>query len=714
MKTMRKRLTFICAAILASSLAACDGTPLNDPYSPDQNGQAILYSSFMERPKHLDPAIAYSSNEFSFISQIYEPPLQYHYLRRPYTLIPQAAAALPEVLHFDAQGRKQAADADVAAIAYSDYVITIKPGIHYQPHPAFAKNAAGDYLYHRLDAEQLDAIRTLEDFEQQATRELTADDYVYQIKRLADPHVQSPIGELMKNYIVGFDGFGAASAKADALALRNLPLEGAVSLDRYRYRIRIKGKYPQFKYWLAMPFFAPIPWEAAVFYAQPGLVAKNITLDWYPVGTGPYFMQENNPNRRITLVKNPHFHGETYPVDGEPNDKQRGLLADAGKPLPLIEKIVYMLEKEDIPYWNKFLQGYYDMSGIANDSFDQAVQFTGRGGVELTPAMQEKGLRLETSILPSIFYMGFNMRDPVIGGLDEKHRKLRQAIAIAVDFEEEISIFMNGRGISAQGILPPGIYGYEDGQAGINPYVYDWVNGRLQSKNIAEAKRLLAEAGYPDGRDPKTGEALVLYYDTAGAGPDDRSRLNWYRKQFAKLGIQLVIRATDYNRFQQKMRDGNAQIYSWGWNADYPDPENFFFLLYGPNAKVDSGGENASNYKNPEFDRLFEKMRNMDDSPERFALIKQLQDILRRDSPWLFGLHPKSFALLQSWYGNMKPNSMANNELKYHKLDINQRMAKRAEWNKPVWWPLGILSLVLIALVWPAVKSYRRKAREVV
>lgn len=707
-------MTFIYAAILASSLAACDGTPLNDPYPADQNGQAILYSSFSERPKHLDPAIAYSSNEFSFISQIYEPPLQYHYLRRPYTLIPQAAAALPDVQYFDAQGRQLAADADVAAIAYSDYVITIKPGIHYQPHPAFAKNAAGTYLYHYFKSEQLDAIRTLEDFEQTATRELTADDYVYQIKRLADPHVQSPIGELMKNYIVGFDSFGTAAAKADALTLRDLTLEGAVSLDRYRYRIRIKGKYPQFKYWLAMPFFAPIPWEAAVFYSQPGLVAKNITLDWYPVGTGPYFMQENNPNRRITLVKNPHFHGETYPVDGEPDDDQRGLFADAGKPLPLIEKVVYMLEKENIPYWNKFLQGYYDMSGIVSDSFDQAVQFTGRGGVELTPAMQEKGIRLETSVPPSIFYTGFNMRDPVIGGLDKKHRKLRQAIAIAVDFEEEISIFMNGRGIPAQGILPPGIYGYEEGQVGINPYVYDWVNGRPQRKNIAEARRLVAEAGYPNGRDPKTGEALVLYYDTAGGGPDDRSTLNWYRKQFAKLGIQLVIRATDYNRFQQKMRDGNAQIYSWGWNADYPDPENFFFLLYGPNAKVDSGGENASNYKNPEFDRLFEKMRNMDDGPERFALIKQLQDILRRDSPWLFGLHPKSFALVQSWYGNMKPNAMANNELKYHKLDIKQRMAKRAQWNKPIWWPLGILLLVLIALMWPAIKSYRRRSKEAV
>jgi ABC-type transport system substrate-binding protein len=711
---MHKRSPVFPIAILTFLLSACGDEPLNNPYPADRQGQAVLYSFFSERPKHLDPAIAYSSNEYGFIAQIYEPPLQYHYLRRPYTLVPQTAAAMPEVQHFDAQGRKLAADAAIGSIAYTDYVIAVKPGILYQPHPAFARNAAGEHVYHRLNDEQLDAIRTLGDFEQTATRELTAEDYVYQIKRLAYPRVQSPIAELMKDYIAEFDSFAASSANADAQALAKLTMEGAVSLDRYRYRIRIKGKYPQFKYWLAMPFFAPVPWEAAVFYAQPGLIEKNITLDWYPVGTGPYYMQENNPNRRITLAKNPHFHGETYPADGEPEDAQRGLLADAGKPLPFIDKIDYMLEKENIPYWNKFLQGYYDMSGIVSDSFDQAVQFTGREGVALTPTMLEKDIRLETSVLPSIFYMGFNMRDPVLGGLDEKHRKLRQAIAIAVDYEEEISIFMNGRGIPAQGLLPPGIYGYADGQDGINPYVYDWIDGKPRRKNIAEAKRLLAEAGYPGGRDPKSGEALVLYYDTAGGGPDDRSVLNWYRKQFAKLGIQLVIRATDYNRFQQKMRDGNAQIYSWGWNADYPDPENFFFLLYGANAKVDTGGENAGNYKNPEFDRLFEQMRNMDDGPERYRLIQQMQDVIRRDSPWLFGLYPKSFALYQSWYGNVKPNSMANNTLKYHKLDAAMRDARRAEWNRPVYWPIGAMLLVLIAALWPAVRAYRRRGREVV
>ncbi len=186
--------------------------------------------------------------------------------------------------------------------------------------------------------------------------------------------------------------------------------------------------------------------------------------------------------------------------------------------------------------------------------------------------------------------------------------------------------------------------------------------------------------------------------------------LNWYRKQFEKLGIKLVIRATDYNRFQEKIRDGTAQIFSWGWNADYPDPENFFFLLYGPNAKVPHGGENASNYQNPEFDRLFEQMRNMDDGPARQALITQLQTIVQRDAPWIFGLHPKGFALFHSWYKNSKPNLMANNKLKYVRIDSNERKLKQSAWNTPIFWPLWLLGVLLLLALLPAMLAFRRRA----
>ena len=716
---MSRFIRVLAGVLLLSLLSACGKTPWNDPYPESERGKNTLYSVFTERPKHLDPARSYSSNEVVFTGQIYEPPLQYQYLKRPYTLEPLTAERMPEVAYFDAQGQALPADAAAETVAYSDYLIQIKPGIIYQPHPAFEKDAQGRYPNHALRPEQIAALQAPTDLPQQAKRELIADDYVFQIKRLAHPRLNSPIYGLMSDYILGLKDYGdllsAENKKLkrsngdDAyLDLQRYPLPGAEVVDRYTYRIRIKGKYAQFKYWLAMPFFAPVPWEVEKFYAQPGMKAKNFVLDWYPVGTGPYLLAQNNPNKQMVLLKNPNFHGERYPSEGEPADQVSGLLADANKSIPFIDRAIYTLEKEDIPYWNKFLQGYYDASGISSDTFDQAVNIGGTGEAALTPDMQAKGIQLKTTVSTSIQYTGFNMQDPVIGGNSERARKLRQAVSIAIDSEEMISIFRNGRGIAAQGPIPPGIFGYQEGEAGINQYLYAWANGRAERKPITEAKRLMAEAGYPGGRDASTGQPLLLHFDTAAVGPDAKSRLEWLVKQFKKIDLQLVIRSTDYNRFQDKMLKGDAQIFEWGWNADYPDPENFLFLLYGPNKKVGLNGENAANYDNPEFNRLFEQMKNMDNSPERQAVITQMVAIAQRDAPWVWGFYPKNYALYHAWYFNAKPNLMANNGLKYLRIDPQVRERSRSGWNQPVLWPIGVLILVLVAVLIPAGLSYRR------
>jgi len=693
-------------------LTACGDSQLNNPYADDEGKLSVLYQSFSERPKHLDPAVAYSENEYAFLAQIYEPPFQYHYLKRPYQLTPLTANKMPEINYLNKSAEKLGKDAKDSDIAYTDYIIDIKPDINFQPHPALAKNAQGQFSYLSITEAELQSVNTLSDFKNTGTRELTAEDYVYQIKRLAHPKIQSPIAEIMKNYIVGFEDFSKQVSDKKKTDLKNLTIAGVEAISRYQYRIRIKGKYPQFIFWLAMPFFSPMPWEADVFYDQPGLSDKNITLDWFPIGTGPYLLSENNPNRRMILLKNPLFHLEKYPSEGEGGDKQNGLLVDAGKKLPFIDKVVFMLEKETIPYWTKFLQGYYDASGIASDSFDQAIQFTGSGGIALTDSMKEKGIKLQTLVETSIFYMGFNMMDATVGGDSERARKLRQAIAIVVDYEEYISIFRNGRGIIAQGVIPPGIYGYAEGKEGINHYTYDWINNREQRKKIAEARQLMAEAGYSNGIDPKTKEALILYFDTTSVSIDDRPSMNWYRKQFEKLGIKLVIRGTDYNRFQEKMRSGNEQIFIWGWNVDYPDPENLFFLLYGPNSKVKYGGENAVNYQNPKFDRLFEQMRNMDNNEQRYQIIQELQEVVRHDAPWIFGFHPKNFSLFHSWYKNQKSNLMANNRLKYTRIDAVARTEKRQLWNRPIFWPLVVGLFLFVALLIPAINAYRRRAKE--
>jgi oligopeptide transport system substrate-binding protein len=411
----------------------------------------------------------------------------------------------------------------------------------------------------------------------------------------------------------------------------------------------------------------------------------------------------------MVLSRNPNFHGQTYPCEGEAGDREAGLLGDCGKALPFIDQAVFTREKESIPYWNKFLQGYFDASGISSDSFDQAVRVNVGGDVGLTDEMRDKGIRLLTSVKSSTFYMGFNMLDPVVGGLSLRSTQLRQAISIAIDQEEYISIFSNGRGIAAQGPLPPGIFGYEDGEQGIDSVVYDWADGKPKRKPVEAAKKLMAEAGYANGRDGKTGEPLIINLDTTSGGMGEKSRLDWLTRQFAKIDIQLVVRTTDFNRFQDKIRKGNVQLYYLGWNADYPDPENFFFLLDGNEGKVAKSGENASNYANPEFDRLFLQMKNMENTPERLAIIRQMNRILHHDAPWVFGLHPKSYTLGHRWLKNRKPNDVGNNILKYQRIDAEARAAARMQWNRPVLWPIGLGALVVLLAFIPAILGYRRR-----
>jgi len=703
--------------ILVVLLAGC-GQAWNDPYPVADAERNILYAAFTDRPKHLDPAQSYTEDEITFTGQIYEPPLQYHYLKRPYELIPATLAEMPGLRFFDDAGRELTADAPLDSIAESVYELRLKPGIRYQPHPAFALDSRGQPLY--LGKNAAEGRQTIADFPQTGTRELTADDYIYQIKRLAHPRLHSPIFGMMADKIVGLKELGEALGQAarnmpaDAwMDLDAYPLSGVEKVDSHTWRIRIKGKYPQFLFWLAMPFFAPVPREVDRFYAQPGMAAKNLTLDWWPVGTGPFMLSENDPNRRMLLSRNPNFDGrQIYPCEGEAGDRQAGLLDDCGKPLPLLDQAVFTREKEAIPYWNKFLQGYYDASGISSDSFDQAVRVNVGGDVGLTDEMLDRGIRLLTSVKTSIFYMGFNMLDPVVGGLHERSTKLRQAISIAVDQEEYISIFQNGRGIAAQSPLPPGIFGYESGEVGTNPVVYDWVDGKRKRKPVELARQLIAEAGYPNGRDEKTGEPLVINLDTTGGGMGEKSRLDWLTRQFAKIDVQLVVRSTDFNRFQDKIRKGNVQLYYLGWNADYPDPENFFFLLDGNEGKVAKGGENASNYANPEFDRLFARMKNMDNTVERLGIVQQMNRILQHDAPWDFGLHPKSYTLIHRWLKNRKPSDVANNILKYQRIDAADRANARREWNQPLVWPLWLGLAVFVLAMVPAVIGYRRRERK--
>ncbi len=707
-------------------LTACSG-PWNDPNPPADPEASTYFSSFVTRPKHLDPVRSYSAEEGLFLDQIYEPPLQYHFLKRPYELEPATAAELPTVSFLNENleaidvNNENNENNENAKPAFSLITIRLKANTRYQPHPAFANDSSGQPLYLFNTVEQSSSFTLLSDFPETGTRTLQADDFIYQIKRMGDPLNKSPLLGLMADYIVGMKSFGEKVKTARDgdkwLDLRTFDMEGLQKIDDLTFSIRINGTYPQFKYWLAMRFFAPVPYEADRFYHNPGFKDKNLTLDWNPVGTGPFMMTKNIPNREIILERNPNYRDDFYPAEGSPGDEERGYIADAGKRLPFIDKAIFRQEKAATSQWSKFTQGFYDRSGDGNSNintstFDQAFT-AGPDGLELTQELESRNIVVDEEIRPSIFYTGFNMLDETIGGYTEDKQKLRQAISIVWDDKEFIEIFRNGIGNLAQGPIPPGLFGYRDGREGLNAYIFDWneVSKSPERKSVEYARTLLAEAGYPNGRDAKTGEPLILYYDTTSQ--DASPRADWMKKQLAKINVQLEFRSTDYPRFKEKMRAGNTQMFGWGWLADYPDPENFLFLLDSRQGlkKCACDGSNSTNYDNAEFDALYDQLKVMPDGPERQVVVDKMVNIAQKDSPWIWGYNRKDYYLANHWVYNTKRHGISQGTLKYVSLNQEIRAEKQVAWNSPKLMPLFAVIGILMMLIIPGVNVYRRRQK---
>jgi ABC-type transport system substrate-binding protein len=726
----RTAVRLLSLGALALAAAACD----NSPRPHDAAASNTLYSAVVENsPRHLDPTASYWSNDTPYTYQIYEPPYGYHYLKRPFQLVPKTAREVVKPRYLDKNGQPLPDDTPAVRVAESVYDVPIKTGILFQPHPAFARDAEGRYLYHSMKPGDLGDRRRPQDFGHQGTRELVAEDFVYALKRQATTRITAPIFSTFAEFIVGLKEYGELIKKEDAalrkgldrasqdkpfLDFRRWPLAGASAPEKHLLRIRVKGKYPQWSYWMQMTFMAPVPWEADAFYAQPGMAERGLTLDMWPVGTGPYMMVEFVKDRYHVMKRNPNYRGEPYPCEGAPGDKEAGLLDDCGKTMPFIDTLVSTIEREAVPKQGKFRQGFYDIEVFERTDTGMDYLVAMQDSEEVRREYLDKGFRLNRGSDVNSYFIAFNMLDPVIGDGNSpaqaaRNRKLRQALSIAIDWEEYSKVFPKKAGDTAMGPLPPGIFGSREGTAeGVNPVTHRWVDGKPQRRPIEEAKQLMVEAGYPNGRDANTGKPLVLNYDFyAPPTPERKPEIDWVVRQFAKIDIQLEVRATDNSQFQDKVRKGKYQVFWLGWNADYPDAENFLFLLTTAAGKTKFDGENTSNYSNAEFDRLFGEMKVLDDGPEKQGLIDAMVRIVREDAPWTMGFYPYASAAVQHWVHNSKPAVLVRDHGRYLRLDVPQRLAALQAWNRPVWWPLLLVAAAALALFWVARRNLRRRER---
>ncbi|MFA4944277.1 MAG: ABC transporter substrate-binding protein [Lentisphaeria bacterium] len=457
-------------------------------------------------------------------------------------------------------------------------------------------------------------------------------DVVWSLLRLADGRLNASGYWILRGRLVGLDEFNrrtAAQAEGDWSAYE-AGIPGLAEAPGNRIRFRLTAPYPQLLHVLAMPYASVLP-AAAIRRDGRGLAER-------PAGSGPFQLESWQRNHRFVLRRNPGYRRERY----------------AGELLPRIDRVSALIVQEPTTAWLLFLQGNLDLSTPGQEQLGQLLDPEGR----LLPGLAERGLRLERQAEFQINYIGFNARDPRLGS----NRQLRQALSLAYDTPLRIRL-NDHRLIPAQGPIPPGVAGYDPGFR--NPFA---------RHDLAEARRLLAEAGFPGGIDPTTGRPLVLRFDLGRTDLAARQEAELMVLDLRKLGITVEPALNNAPRFFDKIRRGDVQLFRLNWSGDYPDAQNFFQLFYGPNA----GGCNRAAYRNPAFDRLYDAAATLADGPARTALYQQMRQLLVEDCPWIFESHPVAAKLVHGWIRDYIPHHFACDSWKY----LGIAAASRQDWQR--------------------------------
>ncbi len=498
--------------------------------------------------------------------------------------------------------------------------IRIRPGIHFQDDPCFKET-------------------------QGKGREVTAHDFIYAFKRLALPSIQSQGWWIFDGKVVGINKFHdrlTNSTKKDIPLVFDEPIEGLKALDNHTLQIKLTKPYPQLLYILAMTFTAPVPYEAVRMYGDEN---GNITNN--PVGTGPFRLKSWQRGRKVVLEKNPNYHAEFYPTDGAVQFRKNGFMNDAGKQIPFLDQVVAEVIKEQQPAWLNFMKSKIDILLLPKDNYAQAIT----NNTNLSPELASKGIRLNIETGTTFWYISFNMKDKLLGS----NKYLRQAISSAINRENWIETFTNGTGRKAVTVLPPGT----PDRPAHSQIKYDF--------DIKRAKELLKKAGYPGGQG-----LPVINFDLRGADTLSRQLGDFFTHQLDVIGVKLNVILNTFPAYLEKAKQGNLAMSYAGWQMDYPDAENAYQLLYGPNK---APGPNDSNFDHPLMNKLYDQMAILESGKARSEIIKKMDEILQEDCPWALGYYMASYELVQPWVQNYRIADLIQNKYKF--IRINKEVKKR-------------------------------------
>lgn len=565
----------------------------------------VLRTSLSIAESSFDPVLAYDAASNSVVEEISEPMLEYEYLARPVKLAPLTLERLPEVSDHGAT-----------------YLCRVRKGIFFAADPAFKGKP----------------------------RELVAADYAYSIKRLLDPALHSPWTWVVEGKLVGGDELRAA-ATASGRFDYDAPLPGLEVVDRYTLRIHLKQPDYTFSYVLAMPETAAVAREAVEAYGTD--------FGAHPVGTGPYLLKQYQRSNRIVLEANPGFRKVVFdePMPTNPADAATAR-ALRGKILPMIGRIEISVIEEGQPRWLAFLRGELDY--LQPFPLDFVGELLDDG--KLKPALAAKGIQHQLLLRPNTWWAYFNMEDPVVGGYTPEKIALRRAIGMGFNTEEFIRVLFRGRAVPAEGPIPPDIAGFDPTHR-TQAQIYD----------PAAARALLDHFGYKqrdgDGyRAMPDGKPLIIEQWSA---PTSRQRQvdELWKKNMDAIGIHMEFKKDKLPELRKMARAGKLQMRQDGWNADYPDAENFMQLLYGPYI----GQANDSRFNLPEFNRLYEQARLLPDAAERTRIFDRMTDLEIAYAPWKLTHHLLEDHVIQPWVVGYKPHPIRSDIWMYLDIDPTRR-----------------------------------------
>ena len=467
-------------------------------------------------------------------------------------------------------------------------------------------------------------------------RELNTDDVLFSLKRFGDARLNTKSWFSIEGAVVGYDAFRAATQAPGAAAdTARLDIAGFHKIDATRFTLRLTHVNPLFLTALSYASAAIVPPEALRMYGDQ--------FANHPVGTGPYVLKQVDRKGVLRFEKYARYHG-VYPATGGPGDAESGLLKDAGRQLPLIDVLLMPLIEETQPRALEFQRGQLDVERLDRANFAKMVTRKPDGSFRVVDAYASQ-FDLYSFPEQAMYYYGFNMRDAVVG----RNKLLRQALAHLVDTRGMIDVLLNGRGVKLQSIVSIVVPGNE----------HD-TGARFLDFDVAAAKKLLAQAGYPDG---KGLPAITVAYPATSI--EYRNAFDFLKARFAAAGVRLAPAFMDNATFIKRVQGGDFQMAFYAWIGD-PDAGDFYQQLITKNI---GAGSNLTAFSNAAYDREFETALLMPNGPERFAHFKAMNDILADEVPMIFTYDPVRVDLKQKWLLNYKPSSLSS-ELIYVDVDM--------------------------------------------